>query len=149
MKQITFSNLVVLIAMFLVACSSEKKEEDNEEIYVEANVYHQSSLDAREEIMEIEKVLKELGIEYADLKEELKIWDKEIIEVPGFEHSHDDEFQRKYHVHNRMKPFSAEEHLEYQKAMNAEIKTLFDSFRLLTVEKVMDDQKNEEDEGDL
>ncbi|GHB28340.1 hypothetical protein [Mongoliitalea lutea] len=140
-KQFTHVFFIIIFTL-TIACSSEKNEGDNSEIYTEANVYHQSSLDAREEIMEIEKLLKEREIDFSELKEELKIWDKEIIEVPGFEHSHDDEFQRKYHVHNRMKPFSAEEHLEYQKVMNAEIKTLLDSFKLLTVEKIMD-----EDEG--
>ncbi|MGY6523304.1 MAG: hypothetical protein ACXIUD_16360 [Mongoliitalea sp.] len=139
MKRVPLLLTSSIITFFTIACSSGKNEEDNSEIYIEANVYHQSSLDAREEIMEIEKLLKEQDVDFSKLKEELKIWDKEIIEVPGFEHSHDDEFQRKYHVHNRMKPFSAEEHLEYQKVMNAEIKTLLDSFKLLTIEKIMDE----------
>lgn len=142
MKRVALLLTSSIITILTIACSSGKNEGDNSEIYTEANVYHQSSLDAREEIMEFEKLLKEREVDFSELKEELKIWDKEIIEVPGFEHSHDDEFQRKYHVHNRMKPFSAEEHLEYQKVMNAEIKTLLDSFKLLTVEKIMD-----EDEG--
>lgn len=141
MKRISFIYLVAFIAIVSTACSSDKKDEDNTEIYTEANVYHQNSLDMREEIMEIEKILKEQEVDYSHLKEELKIWDKEIIEVPGFEHSHDDEFQRKYHVHNRMKPFTAEEHLEYQKSMNVEINTLYESFRVLTIDKLMDENK--------
>lgn len=143
MRRNTIIYVVAFAAFLWASCSSDKKDEDNAEIYTEANVYHQNSLDMREEIMEIEKILKEQEVDYSHLKEELKIWDKEIIEVPGFEHSHDDEFQRKYHVHNRMKPFSAEEHLEYQKSMNAEINTLYESFRVLTIDKLMDE--NEED----
>lgn len=142
MKHLTFIFAFIILATSIIACSSEKKEEDNSGIYAEANVYHQSSLDLREEIMEFEKSLKESEIDYASLKDELKIWDKEIIEVPGFEHSHDDEFQRKYHVHNRMKPFSADEHLAYQKTMNAEIKVLHDGFKLLLVEKMMNESED-------
>jgi hypothetical protein len=137
MKHITSIFALIILVTSIIACSSEKKEEDNSEIYAEANVYHQNSLDLREEIMEFEKSLKESEVDYTTLKDELKIWDKEIIEVPGFEHSHDDEFQRKYHVHNRMKPFSPEEHLAYQKTMNAEIKTLHEGFKILLVEKIM------------
>lgn len=71
--------------------------------------------------MELEKTLKEYGVEYDEIKDLLKVWDKDIIEVPGYEHSHDDEHERKYHVHNPMKEFSDEEHLEYQKVMHQEI----------------------------
>jgi hypothetical protein len=62
-----------------------------------------------------------MGMDYRELNVALKTWDKDIIEVPGMGHSHDDEHQRKYHVHNPPKQFSDEEHLHYQKMMYEEI----------------------------
>ena len=128
----------------MIACSGNKHE--HREITAEleeANKIHQSSLDLREEIMEMEKSLRDSETDYSSLKEELKIWDKDIIEVPGFEHSHDDEHQRKYHVHNPSKPFSDVEHLEYQKIMNEEIKAIHEKMTLLLTPKVMDEEGGE------
>jgi ABC-type nickel/cobalt efflux system permease component RcnA len=148
-KLIAPSLLVFTLAMFTF-CSGHKHE--HREITAElreANEIHQKSLDVREEIMDLEKSLKEAEIDYAEIKEELKIWDKDIIEVPGFEHSHDHDHDhehegehRKYHVHNPMKPFSDAEHLEYQKIMYAEIQEIAEKMKLLLVPKVMEETEN-------
>jgi len=104
---------------------------------IEANEFHQKSLDIREELMEIEKQLKDAGIDYSALKDELKTWDKDIIEVPGFEHSHDDEHERKYHVHNALKPFQDNEHRDYQKVMYEEIVQIQEQMKILLGADVM------------
>jgi hypothetical protein len=141
MKRSLLYSFFLLINTFLVSCSGHKHEhrEITPELK-EANTIHQSSLDLREEILELEKSLRDSGIDYANLKEELKIWDKDIIEVPGFEHSHDDEHQRKYHVHNPGKPFSDAEHLEYQKVMHDEIIAIHEQMKVLLVPKVMEEE---------
>jgi hypothetical protein len=120
----------------LISCSSNKSKEITAEL-IEANEYHQKSLDIREELMGIEKQLKAADIDYSELKDELKIWDKDIIEVPGFEHSHDDEHQRDYHVHNPMKPFNDQEHLDYQKMMYEEILAIHEKFVRIKAPEIM------------
>lgn len=141
MKYSVLASALMIVAICLASCSEKKSDEGDPEVYFQANEVHQNSLDLREEIMDMEKSLKEADIDFSALKDELKIWDKEIIEVPGYEHSHDDgEYHRKYHVHNRMKPFSDQEHLEYQKSMHEEIKELHESFRRLLVEEIMDEE---------
>lgn len=136
--------LLTALALFTF-CSGHKHE--HREITAElkeANDTHQKSLDIREEIMDLEKSLKEAEIDYSELKEALKIWDKDIIEVPGFEHSHDNDHEtehRKYHVHNPMKPFSDTEHLEYQKIMYQEIEIIAEKMKLLLVPKVMEESE--------
>lgn len=132
-------------ALSVVSCSQQKDQDGDPAIYAEANEIHQSSLDIREEILELEKTLKENGIENDDIKDLLKAWDKDIIEVPGHEHSHDDEHQRDYHVHNPMKPFSDAEHLEYQKIMYEEIVEIKNKIHEILLEK---SNKEEEQEGD-
>jgi hypothetical protein len=127
----------VLIIFF--SCSGNKEVEGDPKVYAEANDYLQKSLDLREEITLFEKQLSDSAIDYSELKEELKTWDKDIIEVPGHEHSHDDEHQRDYHVHNPMKPFKDFEHLEYQKVMHAEIAQLHEKYKRLTVPEVMEE----------
>lgn len=125
-----FNTIIIIFSIsMLIACSSSNSKEITPEL-IEANEYHQKSLDIREELMEIEKQLKDAEIDYSALKDELKIWDKDIIEVPGFEHSHDDEHQRKYHVHNPLKPFSDEEHLSYQKMMYEEILQIHEQMKM-------------------
>jgi DNA gyrase/topoisomerase IV subunit A len=141
MKRSLKYSFYLLISAVMIACSGNKHE--HREITAEleeANKIHQSSLDLREEIMEIEKSLRDSETDYSSLKEELKTWDKDIIEVPGFEHSHDDEHQRKYHVHNPGKPFSDVEHLEYQKIMNEEIRAIHEKMTLLLTPKVMEEE---------
>jgi hypothetical protein len=140
MKNLFHLIVFSLIISFAFSCSGKKEVEGDPKIYAEANDYLQKSLDLREEITEIEKQLKESGIDYSDLKEELKTWDKDIIEVPGHEHSHDDEHQRDYHVHNPMKPFKDSEHLDYQKVMHAEMVQLHEKFKLFTLPKVMEEK---------
>lgn len=138
--------LLFSLSVIMIACNSKSghnhdHEEVTDENLIQANMIHQQSLDIREELMELEKQLKEANIDYAALKEELKIWDKDIIEVPGFEHSHDDEHQRKYHVHNPMKEFTPEEHKNYQQVMYDEIVEISSRMgRLLTLE-VMDESE--------
>lgn len=129
MNKLINTVIIAFSISIFMACSSEKSKEVSPEL-IEAYEYHQKSLDIREELMEIEKQLKEAEIDYASLKDELKTWDKDIIEVPGFEHSHDDEHQRKYHVHNPPKPFSDEEHLNYQKMMYEEIMQIFEQMKM-------------------
>lgn len=130
-----------LISSFVFSCSSGKsdKKEITPEL-IEANEYHQRSLDIREELMQVEKQLKAADIDYTSLKDELKIWDKDIIEVPGFEHSHDDEHQRDYHVHNAMKPFNDKEHLDYQKMMYEEIVNLSEQMKRKLAANLMQEQ---------
>lgn len=138
MKNYIHPLLLCLFFCLVFSCSGKKEQEGNPEIYAEANGYHQKSLDLREEITLFEKQLKDSNIDYNALKEELKTWDKDIIEVPGFEHSHDDEHQRDYHVHNPMKPFKDSEHLDYQKVMHEEIVELHEKFQKMTLPEVMD-----------
>lgn len=140
-----------LITSFLVACSGHKHEEREITPELEqANVIHQQSLDLREEIMDLEKSLREAEIDYTEVKDLLKVWDKDIIEVPGFEHSHDHDddhddgheaYHRRYHVHNPMKPFSDAEHLEYQKVMHDEIVEIHQNLLVLLAEKIMDEDE--------
>jgi hypothetical protein len=140
MNKLMYSLFLVLSISFLISCSSNKSKEITTEL-IEANEYHQKSLDIREELMEVEKQLKAAEIDYSELKDELKIWDKDIIEVPGFEHSHDDEHQRDYHVHNLMKPFNDEEHLNYQKMMFEEISNLAEQIKRKLADEVMQNQE--------
>lgn len=135
MKKTLFSLVLTAIIFSFVSCSEKKDQEGDPALYAEANEIHQSSLDIREEIMELEKALKENDISNEEIKDLLKAWDKDIIEVPGYEHSHDDEEQRKYHVHNPMKPFSDEEHLEYQKLMHKEIVEIREKIHLILSDK--------------
>lgn len=139
MKNLFNLLLFGFIVSFAFSCSGKKEVEGDPKIYAEANDYLQKSLDLREEVSVFEKQLKDAGIDYSDLKEELKAWDKDIIEVPGFEHSHDDEHHRDYHIHNPMKPFKDTEHLDYQKVMHAEIAQLYEKFKVLALPKVMDE----------
>jgi len=150
MKNTTRISVLFVLSLFYFQCSGHKHEErEITQELEEANAIHQKSLDIREELMELEKALKEAEIEYTEVKDLLKIWDKDIIEVPGFEHSHDHDddhgddhgaYERKYHVHNPMKPFSDPEHLEYQKVMHDEILEIQERMRVLLAEKVMDDE---------
>ncbi|MCH7412183.1 hypothetical protein MM213_01710 [Belliella sp. R4-6] len=140
-------NILIFSAVIFFACNSKSSHDHNHEVVedenlIEANRFHQASLDLREELLAVEKQLKEANIEYSELKEELKIWDKDIIEVPGFEHSHDDEVQRKYHVHNPMKEFSNEEHKAYQQVMHSEILDLHERFTRKLVPEVMEDSNS-------
>jgi len=139
MKNLNHLLLFSFVVSLALSCSGKKEVEGDPKIYGEANAYLQKSLDLREEITGFEKQLKESGTDYSELKEELKTWDKDIIEVPGFEHSHDDEHQREYHVHNPMKPFKDSEHLDYQKVMHAEIAQLHEKFKRLTLPEVMEE----------
>ncbi len=112
----------LITSMMWIACSSNRSENETpSETLIKANEFHQQSLDLREEVMQLEIRLKENEIDYEELKDELKIWDKDIIEVPGMEHSHEDTHQRKYHVHNPPKQFTDEEHFNYQEMMYDEI----------------------------
>ena len=140
MNKLSYTLFLVLSLSFLISCSSNKSQEISQEL-IEANEYLQKSLDIREELMEVEKQLKAADIDYAELKDELKIWDKDIIEVPGFEHSHDDEHQRDYHVHNPMKPFNDQEHLTYQKVMYEEIVNLSELMKRKLSKEIMEDQE--------
>ncbi|MFD2036170.1 hypothetical protein ACFSKL_15310 [Belliella marina] len=140
------STLFIFVAV-LFACNTKSSKEHHhaeveDENLIEANKIHQASLDIREELLEVEKQLKEANIDYTELKDELKIWDKDIIEVPGFEHSHDDEHQRKYHVHNPMKEFSNEEHKAYQEVMHSEIVDLSDRLKRRLVPEVMEESNS-------
>jgi glucosamine 6-phosphate synthetase-like amidotransferase/phosphosugar isomerase protein len=144
MKNTTRISVLFVLSLFYFQCSGHKHEErEITQELEEANAIHQKSLDIREELMELEKALKEAEIEYTEVKDLLKIWDKDIIEVPGFEHSHDHDDEggnhRNYHVHNPMKPFSDVEHLEYQKVMHDEILEIQDRVRILLAPKVMDE----------
>lgn len=141
MKNLFHLLLFGLVLTFVISCSGKKEMEGDPKIYAEANDYLQKSLDLREEITGMEKQLKEASVDYAALKEQLKTWDKDIIEVPGFEHSHDDEHERDYHVHNPMKPFKDSEHLDYQKVMNEEIVQLHEKFKRMTLPEVMEESK--------
>ena len=138
MKNALFLTIVVLISGF--GCNSKSNDSISDAL-VEANQVHQNALDLREEIMDFEKQLKESAVDYAGVKENLKIWDKDIIEVPGFEHSHDDAHQRRYHVHNPMKPMSDSEHLEYQKMMYTEIQMIHEQLQRLLAPEVMEDDE--------
>ncbi|ERM82587.1 hypothetical protein P872_04550 [Rhodonellum psychrophilum GCM71 = DSM 17998] len=124
-----------LILFQLVSCGTKNQEPS--EILKEANVFHQKSLDLREEIMGIEKQLQNEGLDYTNLKEELKIWDKDIIEVVGYEHSDANGYHRKYHIHNPPKPLSEEEQLAYQKMMYEEILAIHEKFARLMAPEVM------------
>ncbi len=140
MKNLFILCMSSLFLLNLVACSSkhqhnEAHHELSEEL-VKAYSLHQESLDLREEIMRIEKELDK-SIDYSDLKAALRIWDKDIIEVPGFEHSHDDEHQRDYHVHNPQKTQTDEQHLQYQQMMLDEIKELYQGFVKLKSSEIM------------
>ncbi|PRY90433.1 hypothetical protein [Mongoliibacter ruber] len=146
MKKVIFSVLSATLFLSVISCSEKKDQEGDPALYAEANEIHQSSLDLREEIMELEKTLKENDIEISEIKDLLKVWDKDIIEVPGYEHSHDDEHQRKYHVHNPMKTFSDEEHLEYQKVMHQEIMDIRNKIHEILLEK---SNKSDEEDRDL
>ncbi len=117
-KNLCFS---ILISLACSCSSSPKDDQPESEELVKANEFHQTALDLREELIDVEVKLQEAGITYSDLKEELKIWDKDIIEVPGMEHSHLKENHRRYHVHNPPQQFTDDEHLEYQKMMYNEI----------------------------
>jgi hypothetical protein len=121
--------LLSLLYLTAIACNTNKNHDHVKEnqLLVKANAILQESLDLREEIMTIEKNLSK-SIDYSELKAELKIWDKDIVEVPGFEHSHEDEHQRAYHIHNPMKMQSDEQHLQYQQMMYEEIKALHEKF---------------------
>ncbi len=139
----SFASLI-LLSGFLFSCNSKSgHDHDHEEVtdqnLIEANQFHQQALDIREELLEVEKQLKAAEIDYTALKEELKIWDKDIIEVPGFEHSHDDEHQRKYHVHNPMKEFTPEEHKNYQQVMYDEIVEIASRMGRLLTPDVMEE----------
>lgn len=125
----------LLILLQFVSCKT--KNQELTEVLKEADVIHQKSLDLREEIMEIEKQLQQEDLEYPELKEELKTWDKDIIEVEGFEHSHEGEHHRKYHVHNPPKPFSDEEQLAYQIMMYEEILAIHEKFVRLKAPEIM------------
>ncbi len=128
--------LFILVLSF--ACNPGTKEREGDpEVYAEANEIHQRSLDLREEITEIEKELKAKQVDYSQEKEALKAWDKDIIEVPGHEHSHEDAHQRDYHVHNPMKEFSDVEHLEYQRVMHNEIIDIHSAMKRRTAPEIM------------
>jgi hypothetical protein len=137
MKNLLF--LCSILCLSIIACNSKSSGNGTpNETLTEANQIHQSSLDLREEIMDLEKQLKESQVDYSAVKENLKIWDKDIIEVPGFEHSHDDAHQRKYHVHNAMKPLADSEHLAYQKMMYTEIQQIHEQLQRLLAPDVME-----------
>lgn len=131
--------VLLFITSIFFACNSNTKtqQEGDPQVYAEANEIHQRSLDLREEITEIEKELKTKQVDYSQEKEALKTWDKDIIEVPGHEHSHDDEHQRDYHVHNPMKDFSDVQHLEYQRVMHNEIMEIHSAMKRKTVPDIM------------
>jgi hypothetical protein len=140
LKLIQYSILSVFILFSCNGKSSHEHEEITDENLISANVILQNSLDIREELLEVEKQLKDANIDYVEIKEELKIWDKDISEVPGFEHSHDDEVQRKYHIHNPMKVFSPEEHELFQQAMHDEILEISSKMKRLLSPEIMDQE---------
>lgn len=138
-KLIQYSFLSAFILFSCNSKSSHEHGENTDENLISANEILQNSLDIREELLEVEKQLKEANVDYAEIKEELKIWDKDISEVPGFEHSHDDEVQRKYHIHNPMKEFSPEEHKLFQQVMQDEITEISSRMKRLLAPEVMDE----------
>lgn len=135
-----------LFAVILFSCnskSSHNHEEITDKNLISAHEILENSLDLREELLEVEMQLKEAEIEYSVLKEELKSWDKDISEVPGFEHSHDDEIQRKYHIHNLIKEYSPEEHRIFQELMNEELLLISSQMKRLLAPELMDQQDSE------
>ncbi|AFL85474.1 hypothetical protein Belba_2944 [Belliella baltica DSM 15883] len=132
-----------LFAVILFSCdgkSSHEHEEVTDENLISAHEILEKSLDIREELLEVEKQLKDASIDYIELKEALKTWDKDISEVPGFDHSHDDEIQRKYHIHNTMKEFSPEEHKLFQEVMFSEIEEISIRMKRLMAPEVMNQE---------
>lgn len=140
LKLIQYSFLSVVILFSCNGKSSHEHEEITDVNLISAHETLENSLDVREELMEVEKQLKEANFDYSELKEELKTWDKDISEVPGFEHSHDDEVQRKYHIHNPMKEFSPEEHKLFQQVMHDEIIEISSRMKRLLAPEVMDEE---------
>jgi len=129
-----------LSAIILFSCNNKSSHEHQEvanENLISANEILQNSLDIREELLEVERQLKDANINFVEIKEKLKIWDKDISEVPGFEHSHDDEVQRKYHIHNPMKEFSSEEHKLFQQVMYDEIEEISSNMKRLLSPELM------------
>jgi hypothetical protein len=129
MKYLNFIGLLHCVVFFMFSCNTKNNDEhdENSALLIQAYAIHEQSLDLREDIMKIEKEL-DSSIDFAALKLDLKVWDKDIIEVPGFEHAHDDEHQRAYHVHNPIKNQTDEQHLQYQQMMFDEIKVLHQRF---------------------
>lgn len=132
-----FTPLLFILVLSFACNSGTKEREGDPEIYAEANEVHQRSLDLREEITTIENELKAKQVDYSQEKEQLKTWDKDIIEVPGHEHSDEDGHQRSYHVHNSMKDFSDVEHLEYQRVMHNEIVGIHSAMQRKSVPEIM------------
>ncbi|WP_194775751.1 hypothetical protein [Pararhodonellum marinum] len=130
--KISFALWLIFLIGISLGCGRNTDQGQNP-LLIEANQIHQKSLDIREEILPIEEELKNLPQTNEKIWEALRIWDKDIIEVPGFEHSHGDEnndhgdhsHHRKYHVHNPLKPMEPEQHLQYQIMMYEEIKVIF------------------------
>ncbi|WP_193782430.1 hypothetical protein [Nitritalea halalkaliphila] len=150
-KQVMSWSLVLGMVVFLFSCGGGEKEEGGDpEVYAKAFQIFEQSLDIREEMMEMEKEMKKREIDFSSMKDELKIWDREIIEVPGYEHDHDGSYDRKYHVHNPMKPFSDEEHLAFQETMYIEIQKIYDGYATLLKAALSDEalQEAEEEEAD-
>jgi hypothetical protein len=133
MKLLSKLSLFAFI-LLLTACGNQNQESDNPYL-IEANEFHQKSLDVREEILNMEDDLKKQADQNSEIIEALKIWDKDIMEVPGFEHGHDHEddhgHHRKYHVHNPVQKMEPELHLQYQKMMYEEITAIFAEIEVL------------------
>jgi hypothetical protein len=109
---------IVLLAICLTAAACSRQEKKNPQL-IEANRLH---LEAIEISKELESRLESLSLrpeggtkksQIDSLKNLIELWEKNVIEVPGFAHAHGHEHGA--HAHKSAPPMTDESMLDYQR----------------------------------
>ena len=79
---------LISIVIFSCACSNSNSDEENA-LLQEANKIHLEAMAVEKEVNKQLKALDQDTFNLDPIKERLKNWDENLIEVPGFEHDHD------------------------------------------------------------
>lgn len=130
---------LLLIALALAAFACTKKNEKSPQL-IEANRLH---LEAMKISQQLEQKLDSLSPLAKDgssgkpqidsLKNLIEVWEKHVIEVPGFahEHAHEHAHQHGAHEHKSAPPMTDESMLEYQRQSRQAIAELQEAIEKL------------------
>jgi len=132
MKKISL--LAGLIAINMLCCCTNQKEKSQD--LIEANKLHLESIAMHERVEAELSAWKNKANEHNDLETKLdslhnlvKLWEEGVVEVPGFEHAHND--GEHHHEHKPAPQMTDESMLEYQRNAKEAIQELYQNIKTL------------------
>ena len=119
----------LLLLAIIMACSHDKKPDENLQ---QAFKIHEDAVGLRNQIADKLENLNSIedSLFVAAYKKNLdsingalETWDEQLVEVPGFEESHDHE-GHDHHHHDEQSDMTSEQHLQVQQHLFQEIQTI-------------------------